>query len=78
MKTALYEGNKTFTVQERTPVPPGPGDVRLDVAYCGICGTDIHIYHGAMDQRLTIPQPIGHEMSGTVAEVGEGVSGECR
>lgn len=55
-------------------VPPGPGEVRLDVAYCGICGTDLHIFHGAMDQRVAIPQVIGHEASAIVAEVGEGVS----
>jgi 2-desacetyl-2-hydroxyethyl bacteriochlorophyllide A dehydrogenase len=47
--------------------------VRLDVAYCGICGTDLHIAHGAMDARIPTPMVIGHEMSGTVAEVGDGV-----
>jgi len=54
-------------------VPPGEGEVRLDVAYCGVCGTDLHIAHGAMDARIGPPQVIGHEMSGTVAEVGPGV-----
>jgi len=49
--------------------------VRLDVAYCGLCGTDLHIAHGAMDARVHPPQVIGHEMSGTVAEVGERVAG---
>jgi 2-desacetyl-2-hydroxyethyl bacteriochlorophyllide A dehydrogenase len=47
--------------------------VRLDVAFCGVCGTDLHIAHGAMDARIAPPQVIGHEMSGTVAELGEGV-----
>lgn len=75
MKAAYYQGNKTFTIGPSAPVPPGPGEVRLNVAYCGICGTDIHIYHGAMDKRVKIPQIIGHEMSGTIAELGEGVSG---
>jgi 2-desacetyl-2-hydroxyethyl bacteriochlorophyllide A dehydrogenase len=56
-------------------VPPGPGEVRLNVAYVGICGTDVHIYHGAMDARVKPPQIIGHEMSGTIAEVGAGVAG---
>ena len=75
MKAAYYQGNKTFTIGPSDPVPPGPGEVRLQVAYCGICGTDIHIYHGAMDKRVKMPQIIGHEMSGTVAELGEGVVG---
>ena len=35
------------------PEPPGPGEVRIDVAFTGICGTDLHILHGAMDQRVT-------------------------
>jgi 2-desacetyl-2-hydroxyethyl bacteriochlorophyllide A dehydrogenase len=45
------------------------------VAYCGICGTDLHIYQGHMDGRVEVPQVIGHEMSGEIAELGEGVTG---
>lgn len=76
MKAAYYSGNKTMTVRhDVAPVAPGPGEVRLDVAFCGICGTDSHIYHGAMDQRVAIPQVIGHEASAIVAEVGPGVTG---
>jgi len=75
MKAAYYEGNKTIRTDTGQALAPGPGEVRLDVAYCGICGTDLHIFHGAMDQRIALPQVIGHEMSGTVAETGEGVSG---
>ncbi len=75
MKAAFYQGNKTFSVGPSDTIPPGPGEVRLDVAYCGICGTDIHIYHGAMDKRVRIPMVIGHEASATVAEVGKGVTG---
>jgi (R,R)-butanediol dehydrogenase/meso-butanediol dehydrogenase/diacetyl reductase len=56
-------------------VAPGAGEVRLNVAYCGMCGTDLHIAHGAMDHRVRVPQVIGHEMSGTVAEIGSGVEG---
>lgn len=49
--------------------------MRLDVAFCGVCGTDLHIAHGAMDDRIRPPQVIGHEMSGTVAELGAEVDG---
>ena len=75
MKTTRYQGNRSFTVQEEGSAAPAPGDVRLDVAYCGICGTDLHVFHGAMDQRIDIPQIIGHEASATIAELGEGVTG---
>jgi (R,R)-butanediol dehydrogenase/meso-butanediol dehydrogenase/diacetyl reductase len=71
----FYEGDRTFRVGAGEAVTPGSGEVRLDVAFCGICGTDVHIAHGAMDHRVRIPQVIGHEMSGTVAELGEGVDG---
>lgn len=74
MKASFYEGNQTITVRETERPVPGPGEVLLDVAYCGICGTDVHIYHGAMDQRVAMPQTIGHEASGVVAAVGEGVT----
>jgi (R,R)-butanediol dehydrogenase/meso-butanediol dehydrogenase/diacetyl reductase len=73
MRAALYVGNQTFEVQEREPLAPGPGEVRLDVAYVGICGTDLHIKHGAMDARVKMPAVLGHEMSGTIAELGDGV-----
>jgi (R,R)-butanediol dehydrogenase / meso-butanediol dehydrogenase / diacetyl reductase len=75
VKAVFYEGAGRFAVGESEPVPPEAGEVRLDVAYCGVCGTDVHIAHGSMDHRVRAPQVIGHEMSGTVAELGEGVAG---
>lgn len=75
MKASFYEGNKTFTVKEKELVVPATGEVRIKVAYCGICGSDVHIYHGNMDSRVTIPQTIGHEMSGIIDAIGEGVVG---
>lgn len=76
MKAAYYEGNKRFTVRPMVELPPlETGMVRLDVAYCGICGTDVHIYHGAMDHRVKVPQVIGHEVSGVISEIGPAVTG---
>lgn len=49
--------------------------MQIAVAYTGICGTDLKIAHGAMDNRITSPWPIGHEMAGTIAAVGAGVEG---
>ena len=54
---------------------PKSGEVRIKVAYSGVCGTDVHIYHGMMDKRVSIPQTIGHEMSGVIDEVGPDVEG---
>ncbi|WP_340374337.1 alcohol dehydrogenase catalytic domain-containing protein [Streptomyces sp. SS7] len=53
--------------------PPGPGEVELAPAYVGICGTDLHIFHGDMDARVSTPAVLGHEMSGRVVRVGPGV-----
>ena len=75
MTAVYYEGEGSFTLGDCAARPPGAGEVRLDVAYCGVCGTDLHIAHGAMDQRVRPPQVIGHEMSGIVAELGAGVDG---
>lgn len=73
MKAAYYHGDRKIELGDCRVQPPGPDEVRIDVAYCGVCGTDLHIYLGHMDQRITFPQVIGHEMSGTIAEVGSRV-----
>jgi (R,R)-butanediol dehydrogenase / meso-butanediol dehydrogenase / diacetyl reductase len=70
-----YEGAGRFTLGDGELIQPGPGEVRLDVVFCGVCGTDLHIAQGHMDHRVRVPQVIGHEMSGTVAELGAGVEG---
>lgn len=75
MKAAVYQGNRSFATAASEPIRPQAGEVRLNVAYCGVCGTDVHIYHGAMDGRVSPPQIIGHEASAQVAEIGEGVEG---
>ena len=53
----------------------GPDDVAVAVAYTGICGTDLHIFHGDMDARVPKPLVPGHEMSGRIAECGSAVTG---
>lgn len=74
-KAAFYQGNRRFRITKVRPVPPAPDEIRLNVAYVGICGTDTHIYHGSMDARVNPPHIIGHEMSGTIAEMGSKVTG---
>jgi L-iditol 2-dehydrogenase len=56
------------------PVPsPGPGEVRLRVKACGICGSDLHGMDGSSGRRIP-PLVMGHEASGTIDMVGEGVT----
>jgi succinate semialdehyde reductase (NADPH) len=59
---------------EEVPVPkPRAGEVLLKVAACGVCHTDLHVIKGEVG--FPMPCVLGHEISGTVAEVGSGVSG---
>lgn len=74
MKALFYEGNHSFEVKTVEKTPLKAGEVRLKMAYVGVCGTDVHIYHGKMDARVKPPQIIGHEVSGVIDELGEGVS----
>ncbi|RFA10804.1 Zn-dependent alcohol dehydrogenase [Subtercola boreus] len=75
MLTANYVGENTIDIREAEPAPPAPGEVQLRVAFAGICGTDLHILHGSMDARVSLPAIIGHEMSGTISALGDGVTG---
>jgi len=75
MRAVTYTGARTLEVETRMPIPPGPGEVQISVDYVGICGTDLHIYHGDMDARVHRPAIVGHEMSGRIAALGDGVSG---
>ncbi|MDF7824175.1 alcohol dehydrogenase catalytic domain-containing protein [Pontiellaceae bacterium B12227] len=75
MKAAYYSGDKSFTIKDDQPKEPAAGEARIKIAFCGICGTDLHVYHGAMDARVTTNRVIGHECSAVVDAVGEGVQG---
>ena len=75
ISAAFYRGDKRFSVETIAAPPPGSGEVQIEVAFCGICGTDLHVYLGHMDQRVGFERVIGHEMSGTVSAVGDGVTG---
>ena len=75
LTAAYYTGNRSFSVESKEAEPPGPEEVQINVAYCGICGTDLHVYLGHMDQRIGNHRVIGHEMSGTVGAVGSAVNG---
>jgi len=74
MRTAVYIGDHNIETVEAVPVRPERGQVQIAVAYTGLCGTDLHIIHGSMDGRVTRPLAFGHEMSGTIAAIGEGIT----
>ncbi|WP_409426371.1 alcohol dehydrogenase catalytic domain-containing protein [Mycobacterium sp. SMC-11] len=52
---------------------PGPGQVRIAVAACGVCGTD-HAFVSGGFPAMTWPLTLGHEIAGTIAELGSGVT----
>lgn len=70
-----YEkGNGNLEIRD-VPIPvPEPGQVKIEVKAAGICGSDLHIYHDDIAIPVRPPVTIGHEFSGVVIEVGEGVT----
>lgn len=75
MLSANYVKKRSIEMMAATAAPPAPGEVQIAVAYTGLCGTDLHIFHGHMDARVSTPLVFGHEMSGTIAAVGADVDG---
>lgn len=74
MKAAvLTEFGQPFQMMELDQAPPGPGHVRVKLMACAICHSDIHFADGEWGGEL--PMVLGHEASGRIEEVGEGVEG---
>ena len=71
MKAVLLQGLNNLAVGDIPEQPLGPDDVRIKIAYNGICGSDKHIVDGNLGASSAYPIIMGHEMSGTVAELGE-------
>lgn len=86
MKAARFHARKDIRIEDIPEPELRPGAVKIDVAWCGICGTDLHEYlegpifcpapgHPHPLSHEESPVTLGHEFSGTVSEVGEGVTG---
>lgn len=77
MRSLVIHAPGDLRLVDRDPVAPGPGQVRLAVEYGGICGSDLGYWkHGVSGTAvMTRPFVLGHEISGTVAELGQGVTG---
>lgn len=84
MKAAQFHAVEDLRVEEVEEPTAGPGQVKLRNAYSGICGSDLHLYYSPESAGLDVttkhpltgaglPQILGHEFSGTVVELGEGV-----
>ncbi|GAA2518750.1 NAD(P)-dependent alcohol dehydrogenase [Kocuria salsicia] len=77
MKAVVLQEQGRITIDEiERPGAPGPGEVKIGMRTVGICGSDVHYYtHGAIgDFVVRAPMVLGHEGSGTVLEVGQGVT----
>ena len=64
MRAAFYEGKpiRVGGALHLNPFPTRPRSACQRSPYCGICGTDLHIFHGAMDHRVHMPQVLGYEI----------------
>ncbi len=75
MKGNFFLGNGKFEVRDLGNLIPGPNDVLIRNMAAGVCGTDVHIYHGEEGSAaVTPPVVLGHEYSGVVEQVGSEVT----
>ncbi len=73
MKALVYEAPGRVALQQVAKPVAGPGEVLIQVAAAGVCGTDRHIVAGHLG--VAPGTVLGHEVCGCIAEVGQGVSG---
>jgi L-iditol 2-dehydrogenase len=72
MKALLLTKYRSLEIAD-LPVPnPGPDELLIRVAACGICGSDVHGYDGSSGRRIP-PIVMGHEAAGTIAALGKNV-----
>ena len=75
MKSVVLYGPGQVDIGDLPKVELKPGEVRVKVAYCGICGSDFHKYAGKKNTHaIHYPVALGHEISGVIAEIGSAVT----
>jgi len=82
MKAAVIYGEKDVRIEQVDEPNVGPGQVKVKVAWTGICGSDLHAYHFGLGiayeehpiSKQKAPLILGHEFSGTITEVGDDVT----
>lgn len=72
MRAVVYDAPRSFAVRTVERPTAGPGEVVVDVDLAGVCGTDLHLHEGGF--FASFPLTPGHESTGTVRAVGEGVT----
>ena len=72
MKAARFYGGKDIRLETLPDPVPGPGEVLIQVAATGICGSDLHGYHAENPKPLS-PRTAGHELTGRVVDLGAGI-----
>jgi L-iditol 2-dehydrogenase len=68
----ILPGEGNVCLQDMPEPQPGPKEVKIEVKYAGLCGTDLHIYHDEFPSKP--PVILGHEFSGTIVEIGKDVT----
>ena len=75
MRAMMLESPRAPLVPRERPLPPpGPGEILVEVAACGVCRTDLHVVDGELD-KPKLPLVPGHEIVGRVTALGSGVAG---
>lgn len=77
MKAVVYYERAEKAIEVRDVPEPsiGPEECLVEVKYCGICGSEPHMYHGQLNSLARPPVVLGHEWSGEIVEVGDLVEG---
>jgi L-idonate 5-dehydrogenase len=68
MKAVVIHGKRDMRTEQVDTPEPGEGQLRLRIAYAGICGSDLHYYYDGANGAFVVKEPLvpGHEISGTV------------
>ncbi|WP_100010159.1 2,3-butanediol dehydrogenase [Lentibacillus sediminis] len=82
MKAAVIYGEKDVRIEDVEAAAVTEGKVKVEVAWTGICGSDLHAYHHGLGvayeehpiSKRKVPLVLGHEFAGTVTEIGQGVT----
>jgi 2-desacetyl-2-hydroxyethyl bacteriochlorophyllide A dehydrogenase len=73
MKAGILYDDRSIRLGDAPDPVPGRGEVLIQPAYAGVCGTDLHIFRGEFRSRVKFPAILGHEFGGTIVELGKGV-----
>lgn len=75
MRAARFLSRGRLVVEDIPVREPGPDEVLIRMRYCGVCGTDVHIFNGEKGSaEVTPPVTLGHEFSGVILRVGADVT----